>query len=118
MAAKPGTTATANWRTSKRYGSKAVPVGYRRARSVPGVHFSGTISALQGHYAGPTRGTTLASVFYVTRQIATLLKFAKDTKSPGLAAALVEKAADLKDRADDMPPPDSSPLAPDVDPRA
>jgi len=60
----------------------------------------------------------LASGFYVTRQIATLLRFAKETNDPKVAAALVEKAADLKAQADDMPPPDKGPQAPDVEPRA
>jgi hypothetical protein len=34
-----------------------------------------------------------------------LLKFAKATSDPQVAAALVEKAADLKDRLDGLPPP-------------
>ena len=55
---------------------------------------------------------------YFTRQAATLLKFAKSTKNPELAALLIEKAADLKSQVDEtMPPdPDPSPLAPDVEP--
>ena len=55
---------------------------------------------------------------YLTRQAATLLKFAKSTKNPELAALLIEKAADLKSQVDEtMPPdPDPSPLAPDVEP--
>jgi hypothetical protein len=56
--------------------------------------------------------------FYVTRQIATLLRFAKETSDPNIAAALVEKAADLKAQADDMPPRDNGLQAPDVEPRA
>jgi hypothetical protein len=47
---------------------------------------------------------------YFTRQAATLLKFAKSTKNP-------ELAADLKSQVDDtMPLTDASPLAPDVEP--
>ena len=60
----------------------------------------------------------MASGWYVTRQITTLLKFAKETSNPNVAAALVEKAADLKAQADAMLPPDKSPRAPDVEPRA
>jgi hypothetical protein len=35
---------------------------------------------------------------------ATLLRFAKTTSDPNVAAALVEKAADLKDRLDNQAP--------------
>jgi hypothetical protein len=53
---------------------------------------------------------------YFTRQAATLLKFAKSTNNPDLAAVLIEKAADLKSQVDETMPPDPSPLAPDVEP--
>ncbi len=53
---------------------------------------------------------------YFTRQAATLLRFAKSTNNPELAAALIEKAADLKSQVDETMPPDPSPLAPDVEP--
>jgi hypothetical protein len=47
------------------------------------------------------------------------LKFAKSIKNPELAAALVEKAADLHSQTDEtIPPPDKSPQAPDIEPRA
>jgi hypothetical protein len=53
---------------------------------------------------------------YFTRQAMILLKFAKSTNDPQLAAALIEKAADFKSQVDDtMPPPDPSPQAPDVE---
>ena len=53
---------------------------------------------------------------YFTRQATTLLKFAQSTTNPQLAAALIEKAADLKSQVDDKePPPDCSLLAPDVE---
>ena len=67
-----------------------------------------------GHY-GESR---VVGRSYLTRQAATLLKFAKSTKNPELAALLIEKAADLKSQVDEtMPPdPDPSPLAPDVEP--
>jgi hypothetical protein len=56
---------------------------------------------------------------YFTRQAMTLLKFAKSTTNPDLAAVLVEKAADLKSQIDEAcPPPDPSPEAPDVEPPA
>jgi len=37
--------------------------------------------------------------------VAALLKFAKTTSDPKVAAALVEKAADMKDRVEELPPP-------------
>jgi hypothetical protein len=48
---------------------------------------------------------------------ATLLRFSKSTSDPKLAAALVDKAADITASADDLSLPtiDKSPLAPDVD---
>jgi hypothetical protein len=49
------------------------------------------------------------------RQAATLLKFAKSTKNPDLAAVLVEKAADLKSKVDESPASDPSPQAPDIE---
>jgi hypothetical protein len=53
---------------------------------------------------------------YFTLQATTLLKFAKSTKNPDLAALLIEKAADLKAQVDETMPPDPSPLTPDVEP--
>ncbi|MDB5636516.1 MAG: hypothetical protein JWP51_1424 [Bradyrhizobium sp.] len=53
---------------------------------------------------------------YFTRQATTLLKFAKSTRNPELAAVLVEKAADLKSQGDEPGMPDATPLAPDVEP--
>lgn len=38
---------------------------------------------------------------YLNRQAATLLRFAKATTDPDMAAGLVEKAADLKELAED-----------------
>jgi hypothetical protein len=53
---------------------------------------------------------------YFTRQATTLLKFARSTNNPDLAAFLIEKAADLKSQVDAAtPPPDQSPRAPDVE---
>ena len=53
---------------------------------------------------------------YFTRQATTLLKFAKSTNNPDLAAVLIEKAADLKSQVDETMSPDPSRLAPDVEP--
>jgi hypothetical protein len=52
---------------------------------------------------------------YLTRQAAILLKFAKATTDPKVAAGLIEKAADLKSRVDAPgAPSDRSPSAPDI----
>jgi hypothetical protein len=60
--------------------------------------------------------STVVGRNYLTRQATTLLKFAKSTSDPQLVAALVEKAVDLKSQVDEtMPPPDPSPMAPDVE---
>jgi hypothetical protein len=59
----------------------------------------------------------VVSRYYFARQAATLLRFARATADPELAAALIEKAADLKSQIDEIvPPPDQSPQAPDVVP--
>ena len=55
---------------------------------------------------------------YLTLQAMTLLKFAKMTTDPNIAAALIEKAADLKSKVDESTLPDPTPLAPDVEPPA
>jgi hypothetical protein len=54
---------------------------------------------------------------YLTRQAAALLRFASSTSNPELAAALVERAAELKSQADQraLSRPDPSPYAPDVE---
>jgi len=51
---------------------------------------------------------------YLARQAMILLKLAKTTSDPQTAAALVEKAADLKSQIDDSSLPDPTPVAPDV----
>lgn len=54
---------------------------------------------------------------YLWRQASTLIKFAKSTNNPELAAVLVEKVANLKSQVKEtMPPPDASLRAPDVVP--
>jgi hypothetical protein len=47
---------------------------------------------------------------------AVLLRFSKSTSDPNLAAALIEKAADIKDRDDSLQKIDKSPRPPDVQP--
>jgi len=54
---------------------------------------------------------------YFVRQVTALLKFAKETTNPELAAVLIEKAADLKSQVDELSTtPDPTAQAPDVDP--
>jgi hypothetical protein len=50
---------------------------------------------------------------YLARQIATILRFAKETTDPKVAAALIEKAANLRAKVDSLP--DRSSQAPDVE---
>lgn len=51
------------------------------------------------------------------RQVTTLLKFAKATTNPRLAAVLIEKAAVLKSQVDEPSTmPDPTPQAPDAAP--
>jgi hypothetical protein len=63
-------------------------------------------------------GNAVVSKDYLTRQASMLLMFAKATTDPNIAAALVEKAADLKSQVDDSSAPDPAPLAPGVEPSA
>jgi hypothetical protein len=53
---------------------------------------------------------------YFTQQAKTLLNLARSTTDPGMAAALIEKAADLNSRVDEtVPPGDWAPLVPDIE---
>jgi len=54
---------------------------------------------------------------YFTRQAASLLKFAKATSNPELAAVLVQKAADMRSQVESpkRSSEDKSPVAPDVE---
>ena len=62
------------------------------------------------------RGSIVVSRNYFTRQVETLLKFAKITSDPKVVVALVDKASELKSQADEaLPTPDLSPLPPDVE---
>jgi hypothetical protein len=70
-------------------------------------------SSLQLSYK---RGTAVPGRIYVTRQAASLLRFARSTSNPQLAALLIQKAADLKSQVDPQPRlDDKSPLPPDVE---
>ena len=62
-------------------------------------------------------GCIMLSRHYFVSQVASLLKFAKETTNPQLAAVLIEKAADLKFQVDEsstMPEPRTQ--APDAQP--
>ena len=62
-------------------------------------------------------GTRVIGREYFARQAATLLKFAKATTNPQLAAILIGKAADLKSQVDESSTtPGPSPQVPDVQP--
>jgi hypothetical protein len=53
---------------------------------------------------------------YLSRQVMTLLSFARATANPQLAALLVEKAVSLKSQAEEIAPTgDVSPRPPDVE---
>jgi hypothetical protein len=58
---------------------------------------------------------TVAGRDYYARQAATLLKYARSTSDPKIAAALLEMAVELSSQLDETAPPDSSPRAPDVE---
>ena len=53
---------------------------------------------------------------YFARQARTLLRFAKSTSNPELAASLIERAADFKAQIDADKRPSFSLQAPDVEP--
>ena len=76
-------------------------------------------SASFGRAGGNGEHSRVIDRGYFARQATWFLKFAKSIKNPELAAALVEKAADLHSKTDEtVPPPDKSPQAPDIEPRA
>ena len=54
---------------------------------------------------------------YFVRQAAIVFGMAKATTDPKISAALLEKAADIKLRVDELgAPPNWTPLAPDIEP--
>jgi hypothetical protein len=62
-------------------------------------------------------GIIVLGRLYFTRQAASLLKFAKTTSNPELAAVLVQKAADMRSQVESpkQSSEDKSPVAPDVE---
>lgn len=61
-------------------------------------------------------GSIVLGRLYLTRQATSLLKFAKATSNPELAAVLIQKAADLKSESESQRrSEDKSPRAPDVE---
>ena len=74
-------------------------------------HYVGTNSALQRLVVGTGNNgeRPVLGQQYLVRQATTLLKFAKSVRDPNVSAALVEKAADLRDRVDGTSPVDPSP---------
>jgi hypothetical protein len=73
----------------------------------------------RGNRSWDTTGKTkVIGKEYFVRQAAILLGLAKATTDPKISAALLDKAADLKLQVDEpgAPPPDLSPIAPDVEP--
>jgi hypothetical protein len=69
--------------------------------------------------AGIPWGNSVIGKQYFVRQATTLLKFAKSTSDPKVAAAVVEKAAALKSQGDEaLPMSDLTSLAPDIEPPA
>ncbi len=67
--------------------------------------------------AGWGRGTQVSRRNYFIRQAATLLRLARETRDPQLAATVLDKAAALTEQADDLtlPEMDVSPTPPDVE---
>lgn len=83
-----------------------------------GVHFctfawNGFHAAESSHRVMVVRDQTVPGKKYLTEQAATLLRFAKATTDPDIAAGYLAKAADLSARS--KAAPDASPTAPDVE---
>jgi hypothetical protein len=67
--------------------------------------------------AGIPWGKSVIGKQYFVRQAAILFGIAKATKDPKISAALMDKAADLKSKVDELGAPlDLTPLAPDIEP--
>ncbi|GGI30834.1 hypothetical protein GCM10010987_61410 [Bradyrhizobium guangdongense] len=49
--------------------------------------------------------------YFAREAAATLLRMARTTKDPSVAAGLVQRAADLKDRTGELPPDDIASMA-------
>jgi hypothetical protein len=64
-----------------------------------------------------TKGKAVIGKQYFMRQAAILFGIAKATKDPKMSAALMDKAADVKSKVDELGAPlDLTPLAPDIEP--
>lgn len=64
-----------------------------------------------------TKGKHVIGKQYFVRQAALLFGIAKATKDPKLSVALMDKAADVKSKVDELGVPrDLSPQAPDIEP--
>ena len=72
----------------------------------------GSLNGTRLYLAGKV---TVAGRDYYQRQAATLLKYARSTSDPKIAAALLEMAAELSSQIDEAAAPDSSPRAPGVE---
>ena len=73
------------------------------------------VSALVGYHGE----SQVIGKEYFVRQAAILFGLAKATTDPMISAALLDKAVDLHSQVDEPgTPPDSTPLAPDVEPPA
>jgi len=100
------------------------PPNRRLEPRVPKVHFCTfgwnqipDIRVLRWAVGRISRGNIVLSRDYFVSQVTSLLKFAKETINPQLAAVLIEKAADLKSQVDESSTtPDPSPQTPDVQP--
>jgi hypothetical protein len=74
---------------------------------------------LRDVFGWATLGNIMLSRHYLVSQVASLLKFAKETTNPQLAAVLIEKAADLKSQVDETSTTtEPSAQAPAVEPHA
>jgi hypothetical protein len=84
------------------------------------IHLDGTKARLLRDVFGwATLGNIMLSRHYLVSQVASLLKFAKETTNPQLAAVLIEKAADLKSQVDETSTTtEPSAQAPAVEPHA
>jgi hypothetical protein len=93
----------------------AVPPYGRFATACTLALFPGTDSVLLRHRIGGrvVRDQIVPGKKYLTEQAATLLRFAKATTDPDIAAGYLAKAADLSARSEAAP--DASPKAPDVE---
>jgi hypothetical protein len=72
---------------------------------------------LHGICGWDTKGKAVIGKQYFVRQATILFGIAKATKDPKISAALMDKAADLKSKVDELGTPlDLTPQAPDVEP--